>query len=111
MTETERRQFLSVTPDMDDVTAQCAIMDLSNYLSRYLKKKVIILLDEYDTPLQEGYMYGYWDPFTAFIRSLFESGKCGIPGASSRTLVSPQHHKSGNHEYVFRNVPGVVQQF
>ncbi len=73
LTETERRQFLSVTPDMDDVTAQCAIMDLSNYLSRYFKKKVIILLDEYDTPLQEAYMYGYWDPFTAFIRSLFNS--------------------------------------
>lgn len=73
LTETERRQFLSVTPDMDDVTAQCAIMDLSNYLSRYFKKKVIILLDEYDTPLQEAYMYGYWDPFTAFIRSLFIS--------------------------------------
>jgi hypothetical protein len=34
---------------------------------------VIILLDEYDTPIQEAYVNGYWDEMTAFIRSLFNS--------------------------------------
>lgn len=73
LTEIQRRQFLSVDPYMDDVTAQCAIKDLSNYLYQYYKKKVIILLDEFDTPMQEAYIHGYWDEFTAFIRSLFNA--------------------------------------
>ena len=47
--------------------------NMSDYLSRYYKKKVIILLDEYDTPLQEAYIHGYWESLTGFIRSLFNS--------------------------------------
>lgn len=38
---------------MDDVTAQCALKDLSGYLYRYYEKKVIILLDEFDTLMQK----------------------------------------------------------
>lgn len=30
-------------------------------------------LDEYDTPMQEAYVQGYWDEFTSFIRSLFNA--------------------------------------
>lgn len=41
------------------------------YLSRYYKKKTIILLDEYDTPMQEAYVNGYWKELVAFTRSLF----------------------------------------
>ena len=44
-----------------------------NYLSRYYGKKVIILLDEYDTPMQEAYVNGYWEELIAFTRSLFNS--------------------------------------
>ena len=56
---------------MSDEIAQKAINDLSNYLSRYYGKKVIIILDEYDTPMQEAYVNGYWDELVAFTRSLF----------------------------------------
>ena len=73
LTEYEKKQFQSVTPDMDDVTAQSSLQDLCDYLTRYYNQKVIILLDEYDTPMQEAYMGGYWDEFTSFIRSLFNS--------------------------------------
>ena len=73
LTEVQVRQFQSVDPYMDDVTAQCALKDLSGYLYRYYEKKVIILLDEFDTPMQEAYLYGYWKEFTAFIRSLFNA--------------------------------------
>lgn len=73
LTEVQIRQFQSVDPYMDDVTAQCALKDLSGYLYRYYEKKVIILLDEFDTPMQEAYIHGYWDEFTAFIRSLFNA--------------------------------------
>ena len=73
LTEYEKKQFQSITPDMDDVTAQSSLQDLCDYLTRYYNQKVIILLDEYDTPMQEAYMGGYWDEFTSFIRSLFNS--------------------------------------
>lgn len=58
---------------MSDDAAAVAVNYLSDYLSRYYGKKVIILLDEYDTPLQESYIHGYWENLTAFIRSLFNS--------------------------------------
>ena len=69
----EREQFAGITPDMEDTAAQSAIQDLCGYLSRYYKKKVIVILDEYDTPMQEAYIHGYWDKFTAFMRSLFNA--------------------------------------
>lgn len=46
---------------------------LSEYLSRYYGKKVIILLDEYDTLMQEAYVNGYWDELSGFIRRLFNA--------------------------------------
>ena len=69
----EREQFVGITPDMEDTAAQSAIQDLCSYLSRYYKKKVIVILDEYDTPMQEAYIHGYWDKFMAFMRSLFNA--------------------------------------
>ena len=50
-----------------------AVKNLANCLYRYYGKKVIILLDEYDTPMQEAYLYGSWDQFTSFVRSLFNA--------------------------------------
>ena len=69
----ERAQYQSVCADMSDEVAQEALNNLSNYLSRYYGKKVIIILDEYDTPMQEAYVNGYWEELTAFTRSLFNS--------------------------------------
>ncbi len=73
LTEMQKKQFSEVSPQMDDVTAQCALQDLAHYLYRFYGKKVILLQDEYDTPMQEAYVYGYWKEFTAFIRSMFNS--------------------------------------
>ncbi|WP_288619862.1 AAA family ATPase [uncultured Eubacterium sp.] len=73
MTEMQKKQFSEVSPQMDHVTAQCALQDLAHYLYQFYGKKVILLLDEYDTPMQEAYVYGYWKEFTAFIRSMFNS--------------------------------------
>lgn len=50
-----------------------SLNQLSAYLYRFYGKKVIILLDEYDTPMQEAYVHGYWDEITAFIRNLFNA--------------------------------------
>lgn len=58
---------------MDDTTAQKAIRNMAAWMHRYYGKNVIILLDEYDTPMQEAYLQGYWDEYTSFIRSLFNA--------------------------------------
>ncbi len=50
-----------------------ALRTLCTCLMKVYGKKVIVLLDEYDTPMQEAYVHGYWDEFTAFIRSLFNA--------------------------------------
>ena len=47
--------------------------NLSDYLYRYYGKKVIILLDEYDTPMQEAYVKGFWEELVSFTRSFFNS--------------------------------------
>ena len=52
-TVADRRKLSDMTDRIDDVTAQDSLKDLSYFLSEYYKKKVIILLDEYDTPMQE----------------------------------------------------------
>lgn len=73
LTETEKDYFFRVRQDMDTVTATMAIHRMSDFLSRYYQKKVILLLDEYDTPMQEAYAGGYWPEFSDFIRNLFNA--------------------------------------
>ena len=73
LAEEEKTNLKNITYGMDDVTAQEAIASLSNYLSRYYGKNVIILLDEYDTPMQEAYVNGYWEELVSFTRSFFNA--------------------------------------
>ncbi|MCI8857989.1 MAG: AAA family ATPase [Lachnospiraceae bacterium] len=73
LTDNEKAYFQSVNGGMKEITAVWAIHKMSDFLSRYYEKKVIILLDEYDTPMQEAYVNGYWQELVGFIRSLFNS--------------------------------------
>lgn len=59
--------------EMDDVDTALALNQLSGYLSRYYGKKVILLLDEYDTPMQEAYVNGYWEEMSGFMRRIFHA--------------------------------------
>lgn len=73
LSERERSAFLSVSAGMKDYEASLAVKALMGYLARYYGKNVIVLLDEYDTPLQEAYVNGFWDELVNFTRSLFDS--------------------------------------
>ncbi|MGN0482267.1 MAG: AAA family ATPase [Lachnospiraceae bacterium] len=73
LTEKDRAFFDCVSINMEETIATSALYQLSDYLCRYYGKKVIILLDEYDTPMQEAYVNGYWDELVSFTRSLFNS--------------------------------------
>ena len=73
LTDRDKQYFDRVSSEMSDNDATLALYQLSDFLYRYYGKKVIILLDEYDTPMQEAYIDGHWDELVAFTRSLFNS--------------------------------------
>lgn len=73
LSEKERRYFESVGTSMTDAAAAMALHNLSDYLGRYYNKKVILLLDEYDTPMQEAYVHGFWNEMAGFMRSMFNA--------------------------------------
>ena len=69
----EKEFFDAVSRDMDNDIAALSLKNMSNLLARYYGQNVIILLDEYDTPMQEAYVNGYWDEIVSFMRNLFNS--------------------------------------
>lgn len=73
LNEKEREFIKGISANMDDYSAISSLGTLSEFLYRYYGKKVIILLDEYDTPLQEAWVYGYWQEMVELIRGLFNS--------------------------------------
>ena len=71
--ENEKRALKSIMKEMSDTEAALSIHLLSSLLRKIYRKKVLILLDEYDTPLQEAYIHGFWDDLVAFTRSMFNN--------------------------------------
>ena len=71
LNDSEKVAYHNISADMEDYIAADSLNALSNYLMRYYGKKVIILLDEYDTPMQEAYVSGYWEELVTFTRGLF----------------------------------------
>ncbi len=69
----EKEDFRSISKDMPEITATMSLHWLSRFLYKFYGKKVIILLDEYDTPMQEAYVNGYWEEMVSFTRSLFNA--------------------------------------
>lgn len=73
LTENDKKYFRSINHTMDEVTATMSIHNFSKFLHQYYGKNVIILLDEYDTPMQEAYINGFWKELTALLQNLFHS--------------------------------------
>lgn len=73
LTDKDLKYFNRVSDDMTETDATISLHRLCNFMHRYYGKKVIILLDEYDTPMQEAYINGYWNEAVSFIRNLFNS--------------------------------------
>ena len=73
LTAEETQYFKNISTYMDEINATMALHKMADFLSRYYKKKVIVLLDEYDTPMQEAYVKGYWEELVSFTRRLFNA--------------------------------------
>ena len=55
----------------DEVTLKNSVKDLSEYLSRYYGKPVMLFLDEYDVPLQTAYVNGYYEQGVTFFKTFY----------------------------------------
>lgn len=73
LSEEEKAYYRSISMNMPEVTATMAVHRMSSFLARYYGKNVIILLDEYDTSMQEAFVDGYWNELAAYTRSLFNA--------------------------------------
>lgn len=73
LNENEKAYFKRIKPGIEDEVAAGAINSLVNFMHRYYGKDVIIILDEYDTPMQEAWLSGYWDEAVSFFSSLFNA--------------------------------------
>ena len=75
--EKMKDKFDSICEKLNKGNSGNTVTDAISYLCEVLfseyKKKVIILLDEYDTPLQEAYTGGFWDEMVSFMRIFFNS--------------------------------------
>lgn len=74
LSENEKRYYDHMAPGMDAGAAAGAISSMADFMRRYYGgKKVIILLDEYDTPMQEAWLSGYWEEAVSFFSGLFNA--------------------------------------
>ena len=103
LSKEEKERYLQVSADMSWATAAFSINQLCDYLQRYYGKKVIVLLDEYDTPMQEAYVHGYWDEMVEFLRAFFHAAfktnpymerglMTGITRISKESIFSDLNH-------------------
>ena len=104
LTEEDNEYFRRIlNGKAEDVEVTSSLYHLSDFLCRYYGKRAIILLDEYDTPMQEAYVGGFWDELVAFTRSLFNSAfktnpyleraiMTGITRISKESIFSDLNH-------------------
>ena len=71
LSESDLEFFNKIKLDMDADTASDCLNYFCKWLNGHYGKKAIILLDEYDTPMQEAYVSGYWNEITEFMRNMF----------------------------------------
>ena len=75
LTETEKKDYRRILEcdNGDEQLFGTALKKLSSALSKYYGKNTVIFIDEYDMPLEDAYLSGYYDDMVSFIRTLFES--------------------------------------
>ncbi len=73
LNEKEREYYQGIKTGMDAKLATDAIHSMAGFMQRYYNQKVIIILDEYDTPMQDAWISGYWEETVRFFSGLFNS--------------------------------------
>ncbi len=73
LNEREQKYFQEIGLRMNSEIAAGAIRSMAGFMQRYYNQKVIIILDEYDTPMQDAWISGYWEETVSFFSGLFNS--------------------------------------
>lgn len=73
LSDNERKYYDNIKIGMTGELAADAVHSMANFMQRLYKKDVIIILDEYDTPMHEAWLNGYWDQAVEFFREFFNS--------------------------------------
>ena len=71
MDDIEIEEFNSVRRGLDSVEWEASLINLSKYLYEYYGKKVVVLIDEYDQPIIDSYVKGYYDKAISFFKSFY----------------------------------------
>ena len=70
--EYEKKYFQSIINNTaSEVEMTSALQNLSDMLYTHHHKSCVIIIDEYDTPIQQGYLSGYYEHIVGFMRNLF----------------------------------------
>ena len=69
----DRSMFDRIGADMSNITAARSINRMCTWMRKYYGKRPIVLIDEYDTPMQEAWLCGCWDEIASFFRTFFNS--------------------------------------
>ena len=71
MDDIEIEEFNSVRRGLDSVEWEASLINLSKYLYEYYGEKVVVLIDEYDQPIIDSYVKGYYDKAISFFKSFY----------------------------------------
>ncbi len=75
LSEHEKDDFLSIINKKENLELfSNSLANLSRLIFKYHKQKVLLLIDEYDTPIHAGYIYDYYDQIVAFMRTFLSGG-------------------------------------
>lgn len=75
LSETEKNDFKNILDhDGKEIDMMMSLATLSRLLHRHYGTKAIILIDEYDTPIQQGHSQGFYEDVILFMRNLFSGG-------------------------------------
>ena len=75
LSEYERVQYTRLATEVaDEVDYQMALRTLTLLLHKHYGIAPIVIIDEYDTPIQQGHMNGFYDTIIGFMRNLFSGG-------------------------------------
>ena len=73
LSENEKEYYNSIKIGMPDEIAVGAVHQMACFMQRYYRENVIIILDEYDTPMQDAWLSGYWNKAVIFFSSFFNA--------------------------------------
>jgi len=105
LSEKEQEYYREIKPGMSSELAANAIHSMAGFLQRYYGQKVIILLDDYDTPMQDAWTSDYWDEnksfFSGLLISTFKTNEylergliTGITGVARESILTSMNNLS-----------------